>query len=248
METVPDAPPTHVRGWQRLLMFAVASAVVVHSAVVGLWLSPDNPIRDSVGAGFLTSYVNPYFQQSPRAMDPGAQYADESLQVRVRIRAASGELEESEWVDLTAEALDRSGPVPTRMDRAARMIAVNLNAALSDLAGDLRSQVQEDVPDDELRNLEVALQDAGATPVQTARYFASSFMAVQFGTLYATGLYDGTVEQVQVRVGLRRVPDHALRDDVRITDQDFEWFDLGWRDAIRANESAQQAFDRYVER
>lgn len=243
-----EAPSTHARGWQRLLMLTVAGIVVIHSAVVGLWLSPDNPIRESVGPGFLASYVNPYFQQSPRAMDPGVQYADEALQVRVRILDEAGEPVESEWVDLTADAIDRKGWVPTRMDLAARTIAVNLNAAIQDLPGDLRPQIQEEVPDDELRNLEVALQDGGATPAETARYFASSFMAVQFGTLYASALWDGTVEQVQVRVGLRRVPDHAERDDVRLADEDFEWFDLGWRDAIRANEAAQQAFDQYVER
>ncbi|WP_040320207.1 DUF5819 family protein [Aeromicrobium marinum] len=239
---------TPPRAWQRWLMLVLGGAVVVHSAVVGLWLSPDNPIRESVGGRTLAAYVNPYFQQSPRALDPGAQFADESLELRARIRGESGELEETAWVDLTAEELERHGTVGPRILRAPRSLATNLNAAVREIPEELQPLLAEDYGEIDLVELEGLLFEGGATSDETRRYFASHFMATRYGTLYATARWGGIVEQIQVRIGLRRVPDYDERGDTELTDLEFESIDLGWRQAVPAGEGAQRAFNDYVER
>ena len=52
-----SAPASEVRAtrWQSGIMLTVAAVVIVHSAVVGLWLSPSSPIRETVGDNTLAS-------------------------------------------------------------------------------------------------------------------------------------------------------------------------------------------------
>lgn len=246
--TSVSEPATAPHAWQRWLMLLLAAAVIVHSVVLALWLSPQNPIRDAVGDRTLASYIDPYFRQTPLSMDPGAQYADESLQIRARIRGGDGELTETAWVDLTAEELDRHGVLGSRVHRAPRSLATNLNGGVLGLPAELRPLLGEDYGDRDLAELETALADGGASPLETRRYFASHYMAVQYATLWASARWEGTVEQVQVRVGLRRVPGYGERRTERLDDRDYEWSDLGWRKAIRGNEAAQSTFDDYVGR
>lgn len=234
------------RPWQRWLMLTVGVGVIVHSVVVALWLSPENPVRSEVGDSALASYVNPYFQQSTRAIDPGAQYADETFELRARVRGGDGELLETSWVNVTRLELESSGVVAPRIHRAARALATNLNAAVIELPKDLRPLVSDDYVDADLVQLEGKLRQGGATSDETRRYFASHYMATQYATLYASASFVGIVEQVQVRIGFRRVPPYSERDRRRLDDVPFKRTTLGWREAIAGNEAAQQDFDRYV--
>ncbi len=245
---MPDAASTEVpvTRWQSWLMLAVAGVVVVHSTVVGLWLSPASPIRDSVGAQNLASYVNPYFRQSPSTIDPGLQRADEALAVRAEIRTADGELVVSEWVDITAAQLGAAGFLRTRMDKSARSLATNLNVALTSMPRTAATLLEDDLAPEDRSVRQIAVQAEGVTPFVAQTLFANWAMATQFGTLYATAAADGTVERVQVRVGLRHVPPYDDRADREVSDVDYDWVTLGWREAIAGNEEAQNAFDDYV--
>lgn len=238
-------PEVSVTRWQSGLMLTIAAAVVVHSAVVGLWLSPVSPIRDSVGSSTLTSYVNPYFRQSPSTIDPGLQRADEALLVRARVLDDAGEVVETAWVDVTAR-LESNGLLRTRMDRAARSLATNLNVAIASFPKAARPLVEQDLTEEDRAVRQVEIEAEGATPFVAQTFFANWAMATQFGTLFATAAADGTVEQIQVRVGLRRVPAYGDRIDEQLDDEDYAWTTLGWRDAIAGNEEAQRAFDDYV--
>ncbi len=239
------APEVHVNRWQSGIMLTIAVVVIVHSAVVGLWLSPASPIRESVGDNALASYVNPYFRQSPTTVDPGLQRADEALLVRARVLMPNGETVETPWADVTAD-LESGGILRPRIDRAARSLATNLNVAISSFPDEARPLVEEDLVEEERAVRQVAIEAEGASPFQAQVFFANWAMATQFGTLYSSALADGTVEQVQIRVGLRRVPPYDDRGESTVDEESFTWVTLGWRDAIAGNEEAQRAFDDYV--
>ncbi len=242
----PAASPVRVTRWQSGLMLTIALVVIVHSAVVGLWLSPSSPIRESVGDNALASYVNPYFRQSPGTVDPGLQRADEALLVRARVLTGDGETVETRWVDVTAD-LEEGGFLRTRMDRAARSLATNLNVAISSFPEAARPLVEQDLTEEERAVRQVEIETEGASPFQAQTFFANWAMATQFGTLYTSAFADGTVEQIQIRVGLRRVPAYDDRSDQTVQDEPYTFTTLGWRDAIAGNEQAQRAFDDYVE-
>jgi len=246
MTTMPsDDVEVPVSGWRRWLMLAVALVVVVHSAVVALWLSPSGPLRESVVSTTLASYVNPYFRQSPESVDPGVQRADEALLVRARVLSESGEVVETPWVDLTDE-LGHVGLVQTRMHRAARALATNLNVVVASLPDEALPLLEVDLEDDGWAERQAALQTEGVTSTTSLNLLTNWTMATQFGTLYSAAVSEGIVEEVQVRVGLRRVPAFDDRRTVEIEDEDFAWTTFGWRAAIAGNEEAQRAFDDYV--
>ncbi|WP_229053250.1 DUF5819 family protein [Aeromicrobium sp. Leaf350] len=234
-----------VTRWQSGLMLTIALVVIVHSAVVGLWLSPVSPIRDSVGSSTLASYVNPYFRQSPATIDPGLQRADEALLVRARLLATDGTVVETEWVDVTQQ-LERGGLLRPRIDRAARSLATNLNVAIASFPASARPLVEQDLTEDDRAVRQVEIEAEGASPFLAQTFFANWAMATQFGTLFTTARTDGTVEEIQVRIGLRRVPSYDDRAGESLADEPYEWTTLGWRDAIAGNEEAQRAFDDYV--
>lgn len=240
-----DAPEVHVTRWQSGIMLTVAVVVIAHSAVVGLWLSPASPIRETVGDNALASYVNPYFRQSPTTVDPGLQRADEALLVRARVLMPDGETVETPWADVTAD-LESGGILRPRMDRAARSLATNLNVAISSFPGSARPLVEQDLVEEDRAVRQVEIEAEGATPYEAQVFFANWAMATQFGTLYSTASADGTVEQIQIRVGLRRVPAYDDRGDAAVRDEPYSFVTLGWRDAIAGNEEAQRAFDDYV--
>src|SRR5689334_14926760 len=101
MEPMPDADDEPVRPWQRRLVSGLGVLVLIHSALLMLWLAPSSPIRDVVGSRNLASYVDPYFQQDVDTVDPSVQFVDESFQVRALVRNGSAKPVITEWVDLT---------------------------------------------------------------------------------------------------------------------------------------------------
>ncbi len=78
------------RPWQRRLMVVIAVVVVLHSAVLALWLSPGNPARNAIGNRTLASYVEPYFVQSWDGLDPRSQRVDESFRIRANVKVNGG--------------------------------------------------------------------------------------------------------------------------------------------------------------
>ncbi|MFT4299370.1 MAG: DUF5819 family protein [Aeromicrobium sp.] len=247
---MPAASSTEVSvtRWQSGVMLTAAVAVVLHSVIVGLWLSPSSPIRESVGENALASYINPYFRQSPTTIDPALQRADEALKVRATVLNDTGEEIVTEWIDVTGAQLGASGLASTRVARSARALATNLNVALYSMPDKVREAVGEDMADDEGQNRRQELHKAGATRYDSRVFFANWTMATQFATLYTQATADGTVLRVQVKVGLRRVPAYDDRADETLADLPYDWIELGWREARPGNQEAQQAFDDYVGR
>ncbi len=245
---MPDARHEPVRPWQRRLVTGLGVLVLIHSALLMLWLAPSSPIRDLVGSRNLASYVDPYFQQDVDAVDPSVQFVDESFQIRVFLDTGAAEPEVTDWVDLTEEDVRamRFNPSPARVHLIARRLATNLNRSMFALTPEQRKIVRESKAGDTSSARSAALNRAGDKPSVVQNYLAYDQMATQFASLYATSQWKGKVLQVQFRSGRRSVPAYSKRDETKLPDIDYLWFSFGWRPAFRGSVEAQAPYDSYV--
>lgn len=230
------------QGWQRSLVMAVLFVALVHSAVIGLWLMPDNAVRSAVGDDRVTAYVDPYFQQSWADLEPTLQRVDETLELRAVV-SRSGERVTTEWIDLVEIDLRRA-PVGPRSDRSAdltRHLAVNLNQSILNLPEENRTVIAEDGSGGEVRD---ALVDAGVRSQAADTYTVVEQTVVEFAGLYAEAHWDARVLWVQVRPGMRVLPEDR---SVASTDQDMRTWDIGWREAGTISPDARRSFAAYVE-
>lgn len=247
-ETVRDTP---VRSWQRHLVAVLAVVAVLHSAILVLWLAPSSPARSAVGTSNLTTYVNPYFQQSWGVLDPSAQFLDESFRMRAHVKDDStGKDRVTEWIDVTSAeggAL-RHTLDPARVHVIARKLATNLNGAMYDLNAAQRKLVQTNYITTPLSTLRGRLAEAGDRPAVDT-YMKYDLMATRFASMYAKAKFSGTtILEVQYLIGRRKVPSYADRKDTSLKDQKFAQFAFGYRAAFKGSYEAQSAFDDYVEK
>ncbi len=244
---MPDAH-VPVRPWQRRLVLGLAMVVMVHSALLMLWLAPSSPIRDLVGSRNLASYVDPYFQQDVDAVDPSVQFVDESFEIRALVGDGSADPKFTEWIDLTSKDVRdvRFNPSPARVHLIARRLATNLNRSMFAMSPEQRKIIRESKWSDTTTARGEALNAVGDSPAIVQNYLAYDQMATQFTSLYAASKWEGTVFQVQFKVGRRSVPAYSKRNDTSIRDTDYLWFGFGTRPYYRGPVDAQSAFDSYV--
>ena len=245
---MPDARDEPVRTWQRRLVTGLALLVVLHSALLMLWLAPSSPIRDLVGSRNLASYVDPYFQQDVDAVDPSVQFVDESFQIRALVKNGSAKAKTTAWVDLTKEDMNavRFNPNPARVHLISRRLATNLNRSMFALQPAQRKIVREWKATDTTSARAAALNAKADNPTIVQNFMAFDQMATQFTSLYATSQWKGKVVQVQFKVGRRSVPEFSKRHKTKITDVDYLWFTFGWRPRFRGLLEAQTPYDSYV--
>ena len=236
--------------WQRLVVLVIGVVLVAHTVALALWLAPSSPLRDTVGAGNLATYVDPYFQQGSDLVGVGSNQVDESLELRARVRPeGGGEPFVTDWIDVTAmEGRAVSGELgPPRAHQMARRLATNMNFAVFGLDVEQRQTIAETKADVPVVRLQRALNDQGSSAGAVQNFMAQDQMATQFSSLWLGALYDDVeLQQVQYRVGRRVVPDIADRATEKITATDFDYFDIGWRQAYRANPDARAAFAAYL--
>ena len=244
---MPDVHES-VRPWQRRLVTGLALLVAIHSGLLMLWLAPSSPIRDLVGSRNLASYVDPYFQQDVDTVDPSVQFVDEAFLVRALIKDGTAKAKPTDWVDLTKEDVRdvRFNPNPARVHLIARRLATNLNRSMFALDPEQRKIVRESKARDSTSVRAAALNKVGDNPAVVQNYMAYDQMATQFASLYATSKWEGTIVQLQFRVGRRSVPEYSKRRDTKIEDVDYLWFSFGWRPRFRGSVEAQAPFDSYV--
>lgn len=236
--------------WQRLGVLAIGLVLVVHSALLALWLAPSGPVRDTVGDGRLATYVDPYFQQGNDLVGLGSNRVDESLELRAAVRpAGGGDSFVTDWVDVTAlENLAVRGEAgPPRAHQMARRLATNLNFALFGLTPEQREQAATTEADVPVARLQRQLDEQGSNPEDVQNFMAQDQMATQFASLWLGAMYDDVeLLQVQYRVGRRSVPDLADRATESLSALDFSYFGVGWRPAFRGEPAARAAVEQYV--
>ncbi|MGJ9421657.1 DUF5819 family protein [Aeromicrobium sp. CF3.5] len=246
----PVSVAGHLGRWQRLVVLVLGVVLVAHTVLLALWLAPSSPIRDTVGAGNLATYVDPYFQQGNDVVGVGSNQVDESLVLRARVQPeGGGEPFVTEWIDVTATELRavRGELGPSRSHQMARRVATNMNFAVFGLDTAQRETIAETEANVPVVRLQRALNEQGSSAGAVQNFMAQDQMATQLSSLWLGALYDDVeLLEVQYRVGRRVVPDIADRVTQKITDTDFDYFDIGWRAAYRANPEARAAFNDYL--
>ena len=240
----------HLGRGQRIFVVGVGLVLVFHFVLLTLWLAPSSPVRDAVGSARLATYVDPYFQQGDETVGIGSNRVDEALELRAYVRPeGGGDPTFTPWIDVTAsESRAVRGVLSSaRSHQMARRLATNLNFSLFSLTSTQRQVVAKTTADVPVAELQRQLS-AGAPAVSDVKSFmAVAQMATQFASLWLGAvLSDVEVLQVQYRVGRRVVPDYAVRTTQTLTSTDFDWFNIGWRRAFRADASAREAFTDYV--
>ncbi len=252
--TMSEHTPTPIsdglgRG-QRAGVLVVGLLLIVHSALVALWLAPPSPVRDLIGSSVLDTYVDPYFEQGTDMVGVGSNRVDEALSLRASVRPeGGGEPAVTRWIDVTAvdtQAI-RGSVDPSRAHQVARRVAANLNFALFALNPEQRQIVADTGADAPVGQLERQLRSSGGNSSDSTNFLANDQMATQFASLWlGAALPDVELLQVQYRVGRRVVPQRAKHDAPALADIDYDWFSVGWRSTFRAEPEARAAFADHV--
>jgi len=249
---MPSAPrDASARPRHRWFIEILLVVVVVHSVILTLWLAPSSPIRDAAGDGRLASYVDPYFQQGRDVIGVGTQQVDESFSIRALVTPdGGGDATETEWLDLTSldNGDNRHDLSPSRVHLIARRLATNLNLAMFNLTTEQRKYIRELKAEDLPDSVQVSLQSFGGDPEAVRFFQAYDQMATQFASLYAEARWEGSIAQVQFRVGRRTVPPFADRRKASLSDVPFRYFSFGWRQTFRGSTEARETFDSYVKK
>lgn len=221
-----------------------------------IWVMPVNPVRDAVGQQRVSSYINPYFEQSWSVFAPTPRRGGENVVIRAFIgdptKKNGGTV--TEWHDITADADARTKYLvnPSRFHSATRRLGGNVNNAMAAFAIPQRQVVAANFYQTSRTKIGPLLQKGNrAGPRGEANivgYVQTDEMLTRFGTMYATARWGKGVSMVQFRIGHRSVPNYAERNEVDFSDVPFTYYLVGWRKAMTADKEAQAAFDDYVDR
>lgn len=239
----------------RVLVWLLVVTVLAHTALIALWVGPDNPIRQQVGASTLRSYAVPVFEQNWQIFAPTPRRVAVEFEFRARILDAdSGEVTTSDWINAVdgEDALIRGNPFPPRMSLGARRITNRLNAAMREMNAEQREQIEAHYRTTSIAELRPRLlRGEGDSPASEAwvdRYLLFDGVAVEFATYYASNLWDGEVVEVQYRTSSRYVPTYASRGGRTIDDAERNYNHYGWRAAPELDEDTIELFSAYVEK
>lgn len=262
IDTAPSPHATRVPTTARRgLIWTLAVLAAVHSVLIMIWVMPDNPLRAAVGPERLSSYINPYFEQSWSIFAPTPLRGGENVQIRAYVgdyKAGTGKA--TQWYDITAKEDDKIEYLlnPSRIHSATRRLGGDMNSLVIKLNKNQRLLVQGDYvgsPRTDLRRTDLGKSDlrrdllkasTGGSAGTIAPYLRTDEMLTRFVTLYATARWGKNVTEIQFRVGHRFVPNYSVRNDVKFLDVPFAYSRFGWREAMPVNSDAQTAFDAYV--
>lgn len=234
--------------WRARFVLLLAVLAVVHSLVIGLFLLPSGPVRQAADPGLLSSYVDPYFEQSWDRLEPNEQHVDEALQIRVQLDTGKKKPVTTPWFDITKvenRALRRDVN-PARMHDAARRLATNLNQVMFGIGKSGRDQVEADFVDRSPDLVTAVLQAVEIDDKALRTYGVVETMTLRYTSLYAQSVYTKPIKAIQIRSGRRTAPERSAGAGARVTDLDFQWFSTGWRRVYRGTEDARKSFAAYT--
>lgn len=258
--STPEAPSRHqteARGaGRRSVVWLLTAVALVHSVLIMLWVMPDNPTRQAVGAERLASYINPYFEQSWSVFAPTPRRGGENVVIRAYVGDPDKpeDAKVSPWFDITADEDARIKYLanPSRIHSATRRVGGNLNATIAGFTPQQTTLIRGNYVQDPVSVLSKRLREinrAGPAGVARVKEFdTNQEIMTRFVSMYAKARWGKDVTLVQMRVGHRSVPNFNVRHDQKFLDVPFTYYVFGWRNVIAAPADAQAAFDKYVEK
>ncbi len=228
---------------------APAIATVAAVAVVGAYVfvsatftAPPSPARAMVSDGFA-----PYFSQRWDVFAPNILRVNSALQVQAQWRDDNGDLQASDWIDVTDMELAavRGIPTPSRISKNSINALSTYLERYDELTPAQQQRVQDSfierssdggftaIPDAELRAELDGLGDSGeGSSVPLVRY---DYMLNRFSTAFTEAYFGRDVERVRWRAQFDRPNEFLHRfDDER--QFDLNELTFGWRAAEQADD------------
>lgn len=233
---------------------AMTLAIVLGYAFVAVSFTvPSSPTRPAVSAAF-----SPYLAQRWNVFAPNIMKVNRSLQIQVQWREA-GELQRSEWVDVTdIEFTSARGiPTPSRISKnsfnAAQAYLTRYQALSEDQRDRVRDTFIRGVNDGAFAPMdpEVLLEDIdglGGSRAALVRYLRYDYMLVRFAAAFGGAYFDRDIERVRWRIEHDRPNDFLHRfDGQRQTELSYTTF--GWRQpAVAPSDEVRAIYDEVIER
>ncbi|PVE77009.1 DUF5819 family protein [Microbacterium testaceum] len=233
---------------------AMTLAIVLGYAFVAVSFTiPSSPTRPAVSDAF-----SPYFSQRWNVFAPNIMKVNRSLQIQVQWRE-DGELQRSEWVDVTdIEFTSARGiPTPSRISKNSFNAAQAYLTRYQSLSADQRDRVRDTfirrtndgafAPMDPEALLE-DLDDLGGSRSALVGYLRYDYMLVRFASAFGGAYFDRDVERVRWRIQHDRPNDFLHRfDEERQSERSYTTF--GWRQpAVAPSDEVRAIYDEVIER
>jgi hypothetical protein len=212
---------------RRLVLLSVIAGLCLllsfHFLVVVAHNSPPNPVKMR-HALFINNYVNSFFAQDWHLFSPSPISYDVVLLVKSRIRhRATGEVTETDWVDITTPLLERMHEA--RFSSLGSLVHIHVHTLLQrNLSPGINEYMRrfcEDNPDSPNCN--------GETPEARARNENANRLMTRVASAHAHKLYGAShdVRQVKVRILINKFPRFSQRaqpnEQGEFGYRDFEW-------------------------
>ncbi len=241
---------------RRVVIIGFGVVLAIHTALITIWIQPNNPFRDAVGGEHLSTYINNNvfpFEQSWSVFAPTPRRGGENVKVRAYYGKPGGkDTRVTEWYDITADEDQRIKYLvnPSRFHSATRRLGGNINSTVGQFNERQRLLVSRPVytsPRSALTKLLVKFNTKGLVgQANIKQYIDNDEMLTRYGTMYATARWGKGVTAVEFQVGHRSVPNFSKRNEVDFLDVPFTYYRVGIRKAMPGNADAQAAFDGYV--
>ncbi|MDZ5077442.1 DUF5819 family protein [Nesterenkonia sp. HG001] len=236
----------------RALTWPVVAIVLIHTLMIGLWVAPNNPARDSLGADRVREYVQPWFSQNWSIFAPNPRRVAVTFEVRATVRdPETGDEQTTDWVDLidNEDGIVAGNPFPARTAKITRRTTDRLHSAISGMSTEQREWLEAnyvETPVDQLRE-RLAEADGGAGTADINRYMTADAAATAIATGFAENEWGDEAEilYIQYRTSTRPAPSwdsDSTIDDTTRTERDY-----GWRSAVELTDQQIEHFGPYLE-
>jgi len=200
----------------RLALWGVLVVVVLHAALVALWVAPTNLLERKVGPARLQSYILPMWDQSWGVFAPEADSAYDLFEIRGTLRVDGVERRTS-WVKVTARevvANIRHHPFPSRTGLASTRLAAQVQTARSELSPaqqQIVTRADAKVTSDELASSLQAAATNQAERIRGTRFTSLEAVAEYYLSAIGDAVWGKGLVGIQYRTNKIRVPSYSAK-------------------------------------
>lgn len=236
----------------RWLVWPVLLVIALHTAVIALWVGPNNLVKDHLGTAALRGYVLPMFDQAWRVFAPEPDYSYDLFEVRAVVADPSGAETETDWIPVTLREVGpvvRYHPFPSRTAVMSTRLAADLLRSYNGLDADQRERVaaaDRSVTPGQLADELIAAAGDDQDQVRAAGRYARADEATEyFLSGIAEGVWGDRVRAFafrRYRISVVRYTEQSADRQVR-SDYDFT---SPWRPIHPLTPADRTAFAGYV--
>ncbi len=212
---------------RRLVLLVVIAGLSLflsfHFLIVLAHNSPPNPVKIR-HARFINGYITTFFTQDWHLFSPTPISYDIVLLVKSEIKhRATGEVSETDWVDITTPLLERMHEA--RFSSLGSLTHIHVNTLLQrNLSPEINEYMKRFCKDDPQNPA-----CSGETPEAKARNQYADRLMTRVASAHAFKLYgsEHDIQQVKVRIAINRFPRFSQRElpaeQGQVAYREFDW-------------------------